>query len=31
MFYVYKWYNLDNNEVFYVGKGCKNRYKDKKT
>lgn len=30
MFYVYKWYNLDNNEVFYVGKGCKNRYKDKK-
>lgn len=30
MFYVYKWYNEDTNEIFYVGKGCKNRYKDKK-
>lgn len=30
MFYVYKWYNLDNNEIFYVGKGCRDRYKDKK-
>lgn len=27
-FYVYEWYNLDNNEVFYVGKGCNNRYKN---
>lgn len=28
MFYVYEWYNVDNNEIFYVGKGAKNRYKD---
>ena len=28
-FYVYEWYNIDTNEVFYVGKGCKNRYKNK--
>lgn len=27
-FYVYKQYNLETNEVFYIGKGCKNRYKD---
>ena len=27
-FYVYEWYNIDTNEVFYVGKGCKNRYKE---
>lgn len=26
-FYVYEWYNKDTNEVFYVGKGCGNRYK----
>lgn len=26
-FYVYEWFNLDTNEIFYVGKGCKNRYK----
>gem|GEM_PF-5856703 len=26
-FYVYEWYNIDNGEVFYVGKGRKNRYK----
>ena len=26
-FYVYEWYNIDTNEVFYVGKGCGNRYK----
>jgi len=24
-FYVYEWYNVDTNEVFYVGKGTKNR------
>lgn len=24
-FYVYEWFNKDNQEVFYVGKGCKNR------
>lgn len=28
MFYVYKWFNKDTNEIFYIGKGCKNRYKD---
>lgn len=27
-FYVYEWYNLDNNEVFYVGKGTGRRYKN---
>lgn len=24
-YYVYKWYNIDTNEVFYIGKGCGNR------
>lgn len=27
MFYVYEWYNIDTNEIFYVGKGCRERYK----
>lgn len=27
MFYVYEWYNVDTEEIFYVGKGCGNRYK----
>lgn len=27
MFYVYEWYNVDTNEIFYVGKGCRERYK----
>lgn len=27
-FYVYKWYIKSTNEVFYIGKGCGNRYKD---
>lgn len=27
-FYVYKWYDIDTNEIFYIGKGCGNRYKD---
>lgn len=27
-FYVYKWFNIETNEVFYIGKGCNNRYKD---
>lgn len=27
-FYVYKWFNVNTNEVFYIGKGCKNRYKE---
>ncbi len=26
IFYVYEWYNLDTDEVFYVGKGCHKRY-----
>jgi len=24
-FYVYEWYNVDTEEVFYVGKGSKKR------
>ena len=27
-FYVYEWFNMNTNEVFYVGKGTKNRYKN---
>ena len=27
MFYVYEWYNVNTNEIFYVGKGTNNRYK----
>ena len=27
-FYVYKWFNTETNEVFYIGKGCNNRYKE---
>lgn len=27
MFYVYEWYIVDTNEIIYVGKGCRNRYK----
>ena len=27
MFYVYEWYIVDTDEIIYVGKGCKNRYK----
>lgn len=30
MFYVYEWFDKDNGEVFYVGKGCHNRYRVKK-
>ncbi len=30
MFYIYEWFNIDTNEVFYVGKGIYNRYKVKK-
>lgn len=26
-YYVYEWFNEENGYVFYVGKGCKNRYK----
>lgn len=28
-FYVYEWFNIESNEVFYVGKGNGNRYKIK--
>lgn len=27
MYYVYEWYFVDTGEVFYVGKGCRNRFK----
>ncbi len=27
-FYVYEWFIKNTNEIFYVGKGCKNRYKE---
>ena len=30
MFYVYEWFIKDTNEVIYVGKGSKNRYKVRK-
>lgn len=30
MFYVYEWYIKDTNEIIYVGKGIRNRYKVKK-
>lgn len=30
MFYVYEWYIIDTNEVIYVGKGVRNRYKVRK-
>lgn len=30
MFYVYEWFVKESGEVFYVGKGTKNRYKVKK-
>lgn len=30
-FYVYEWFNIDTNEIFYVGKGTKNRINHKKS
>lgn len=30
MFYVYEWFINDTNEIIYVGKGTKNRYKVRK-
>lgn len=27
MFYIYEWFNVDTNEIFYVGKGTANRYR----
>lgn len=29
-YYVYEWFVVDTGEVFYVGKGCGNRYKTRK-
>ena len=29
-YYVYEWFIVDTNEVFYVGKGKGNRYKEHK-
>lgn len=29
-FYVYEWFNTKTNEIIYVGKGCRNRYKVRK-
>lgn len=29
-YYVYEWFNTDSGYVFYVGKGCKDRYKTKR-
>lgn len=26
MYYVYEWFNKDTGYIFYVGKGCKNRF-----
>lgn len=31
MFYVYEWYVKETEEIFYVGKGCRNRYKQTKS
>lgn len=28
-FYVYRWYNIETNETFYIGKGCKRRASEK--
>lgn len=30
MFYVYEWFVLSTGEIFYVGKGCRGRYKSKR-
>lgn len=30
MYYVYEWYVIETNEVIYVGKGTRNRYKVRK-
>lgn len=29
IYYVYEWYNVDTEEIFYVGKGHGNRYRQK--
>ena len=28
IYYVYKWFLKDTGEVFYIGKGCGDRYKN---
>lgn len=25
-YYVYEWFNVESGEIFYIGKGCNNRY-----
>lgn len=30
MFYVYEWFIVETNEIIYVGKGCRSRYKVRK-
>lgn len=30
-FYVYEWFIKDTDEIFYVGKGCRRRYRDMKS
>lgn len=27
-YYIYAWYYIESNEIFYIGKGCDNRWKD---
>lgn len=27
-YYIYAWYYIDTNEIFYIGKGCYDRWKD---
>ena len=27
-YYIYAWYYVKTNEIFYIGKGCNNRYID---
>lgn len=26
-YYVYEWHDVDTDEILYIGKGCKGRYK----
>ena len=30
IYYVYAWYYVDTGEIFYIGKGKNNRYKERK-
>lgn len=29
IYYVYEWYNVDTGEIFYVGRGCGDRYRNR--